>query len=99
MARVSVRFIQRFQPMPEIIPPGGVIVAAGKFAIFNLVVLSLEQRVHLPVAFQQPIQPPGIHPDFHFGGGSIFHQVDDDKLIIRGNEPTRLAEDFVKDLR
>ena len=69
--------------MPDIIPPGGEIVAAGKFAIFYLVVLFLEQRVHLPVAIQQPIQPPGIHPDVNFRGGSTFHQVDDDILIVR----------------
>ena len=74
--------------MPDIIPPGGEIMAAGKFAIFYLVVLFLEQRVHLPVTIQQPIQPPDIHPYFNFRGRGTFHQIDDYGLVIRGDERT-----------
>ena len=53
----------------------------------------------LPVAIQQPLQPPGIHPDFNLGRRDTFHKVNHDELIIRGNECTRLAEHLTDDLR
>ncbi len=84
--------------MPDIITPGGEIVTAGKLAIFHAVLLFLEQRVHLSVAFQQPLQPPSIHPDVNLRARSIAHQFHHHVLVIWRNEGSRLAEHLSKDL-
>ncbi len=77
--------------MRDIIPPGCVIVPAGKLVVFHAIVFFSEQRQHLAVAIQQPFQAPGIHPDINIRSREMANEIHNNVLVIWCNERSGLA--------